>query len=93
MHKAKDIILSIYGTLTPKLVIGYALAAILAMCLFPPWRTPIPDRGFSIGTGYAFLLFPPNAIAEVDLARLVIQFIAVAVVAGGIILFLRQKEF
>ena len=54
----------------------------LAMCLFPPWRTPIPGQGFSVDTGFDFLFSPPNQIAEVDLGRLIVQILIVGGVAG-----------
>ena len=68
--------------LTPRRIAIAGMFVVLAMCLFPPWRTPIPGQGFSVDTGYDLLFSPPNQIAEVDLGRLIVQVLVVCVIAG-----------
>lgn len=70
----------------PEAIIACTLIIAFAMCLFPPWRTPVPGQGFSVNVGYHLILSPPNPIAEVDLGRLLAQLFLVLAVAGGAIL-------
>lgn len=79
------------ANLAPKRIIAGGLAIVFLMCLFPPWRMPVPDYNFTVGIGYAFFLSPPNIIAVIDVGRLVVQILLVVVVAGGVQLALRTK--
>lgn len=62
------------------------------MAAVPPWRIQVPQQGVSVDAGYAFILFPPNPLAEVDLARLMAQVLMLAFLAFGLSYFLKGRR-
>jgi hypothetical protein len=65
--------------------IGFAVIVIVAlMCLFPPWRVQLPENGFNISIGYAFLFPPPSPLAAVDAGKLIVQVLLIAAFGGGL---------
>lgn len=70
-------------------VVLAGLGVELLMCLFPPWRTQVP-QGFSLDTGYSFLFSPPNQLAEVDVGHLLVQMLLVGISTAAVAIFLMR---
>lgn len=66
-----------------------AFVLVLAMCLFPPWRIPVPQQGVSVNVGFSFLFSPPHQVAEIDAGRLFLQIFVVALIAVGLVAMVR----
>ena len=74
-------------------VIMLCIVITALMCLFPPWRIQVPQQGISVGVGYSFLLSDKNPFAHIDLGRLVVQMLLVALAgAGAVVFFERQRD-
>ena len=71
---------------TTRWILMTAAAAILVMALFPPWQITL--RNINDNCGYAFIATPPprgtrlELPCSVDFTRLLVQWVAVAAVAG-----------
>jgi len=73
-----------------KLLLALLLASVIAMCLFPPWSYTTRVAGTEIVTfvGYRFFFTPPSmpnpryTCGQIELARLLLQIIAVSSAFG-----------
>jgi hypothetical protein len=81
-------------------IITIGIIVFIIMGLFPPWKYTLNAQGIHIEkpAGYALIIYPPKPeiIAEaygvrVDISRLVIQWIILAVATGGA-LFITNKQ-
>lgn len=78
-------------------VMWLGIIVVVVMGLFPPWRVNAVD--FSVSEGYGFIWHPPEYRSpdgyrsgmQIDLTRLVVQWVMVASVTGGMILTLCGK--
>lgn len=76
------------------LQVGIVVAVLMGV--FPPWMDSFSyEQLHSQGAGgYAFIFDPPKAeilhTVSIDLSRLVVQWVVVALAVGGGILFLRE---
>ena len=82
-----------------KIVFWIGIAAIVLMGIFPPWIAYQPSHGWGYDRGYKFLLRrPPKLSTEsslmpmIDLPRLAIQWILVAVITGGLLVTLKDEK-
>jgi len=73
-----------------KVVLWAGILLLVAAGLFPPWRSGAP--GGRRGLGYAFLLDPPAADAEIDLLRLLVPCALLAVVTAGLMVTLKGRK-
>ena len=71
-------------------ILKIAVAVIVAMIVFPPFQAC--GNVACVFEGYGVLFSPPHNYWMVDMGRLVLQGIAVAAVAGVLILSSRDKE-
>ncbi|MDX6498413.1 MAG: hypothetical protein QOG23_1673 [Blastocatellia bacterium] len=79
--------------LPQRILIVTALALVFGMALFPPWRGPT-DFGEATA-GYRFVFWPGTSrsyLIRIDTARLGVQLLAVAALAGAAHVFLRRKR-
>lgn len=79
------------GKLSTRQVGIAAIGVIALMCLFPPWRIQLPEGGFNVSIGYAFLFLPLNPAAAVDAGKLLAQVLLVLALWGGVV-FLRRSS-
>lgn len=89
-----------------KKVIIAGLVVIVLMGLFPPWIHTITDNPLKIerAGNYGFLLSPPPPGrnfpflneniwgVRLDVSRLLIQWILVVVIVGGLVVFLKKDN-
>jgi len=79
-----------------KICLWVGIALIVVMGLFPPWVCEYYRDGaksFVIRPGpYSLIVSPPEYGKFVDLYRLGIQYLVVAVVTAGLIITLRDKK-
>lgn len=74
------------------------IAAAVLMGVFPPWTDSFRyEQAHSQGAaGYAFIFDPPKAeimhTVSIDVSRLVVQWVVVALAVGGGMLFLREPS-
>jgi len=71
-----------------KIAIGFGIALIILMGLFPPWK--IIYSGHYKPVGYRVVFSPPSTRSDVYVSRLLSQWIGVCVVVGGLTLILRN---
>jgi len=79
------------------------LALFILLGLFPPWREKVPD-GIAMALTNSFISAPPDprpfpgssyiprVTVEVDVARLLIEWMIISVLTGGIIVGLGSKQ-
>jgi len=72
-----------------KIVVIIGLVIIVFMGLFPPWKFIF--SGTPMAMGYKFLFSPPG-VANVDSFRLLVQWLGVCIVVGGLVLILKDKD-
>lgn len=72
-------------------VLFWAGAVVVVMLLFPPFVAHY-RTGTVENCGYEFLLTPPNSSCTVDIAVLLVQWIAVAIVGAILWFALRDKQ-
>ena len=70
-----------------KVIIG-ALVIAAWMCAYPPFF--IEWRGGRVSKGYHFFFKPPSEMEQVDLSRLIVQFIFLAVATSAVVLLVRS---
>jgi hypothetical protein len=70
-------------------VIWLAVAAIVLAAVFPPWSQGV-RAGLQIPLAYGPIWSPPNPAAQIDLERLIIEWVLVGAVTGGLLLTLEQ---
>lgn len=76
-----------------KIAIVIGLILVVLMGLFPPWKTTM--LGIEVSLGY-HLIFAPMGVKEqlgpsnVDALRLLVQWIGVCIVIGGVVLILKD---
>ncbi len=81
---------------TQKVILGIGLGIMGAMGVFPPWTLPFP-AGLGGGTqnfsqGYAFLLAPPSLYSEIQFSALLVQWVVIAAVTGGLVLIAKGSS-
>ena len=76
------------------LIVGFLL--LVAATLFPPWRIP-GGRTFGLYLGpsssYGFLFNPPSGGANLELSRLLVEWVLIALLTLGLVYLLRQSSF
>ena len=81
-----------------KLCLWLGIATIVAMAIYPPWvcqdlRLPWTEGYGKVRPGpYTFIVNPPSGSKFIDLYRLGIQWITVAVITGGLIFTFKDKK-
>jgi hypothetical protein len=70
-------------------VIWLAVAAIILAAVFPPWSRGT-RAGLQVPLAYGPLWSPENPAAQIDLKRLAIEWFLVGIVAGGLLLTLKE---
>lgn len=70
------------------LIVGFLLLA--AATLFPPWRSSMGRGRFS--SSYGFLFDPPYSGDTVELSRLFVEWLLVALVTGGSFYLLKGQD-
>jgi len=77
-----------------KTIIYGSLLVIAMMGLVPPWKISITSGDFTATrSAYGFILSPPfRGFGEIYLSKLIIQWVIVAIIAYGLIAYLKQKE-
>jgi hypothetical protein len=89
-----------------KIVCLIGVGVIILMTLIPPWYYHVASRRvgdrqivFEHQGNYGFLFSPPDppdfgyrnyCIARIDLSRLLVQWVVVAIATGGIVWFLKR---
>ena len=73
-----------------KIVVIIGLVIIVLMGLFPPWK--LSYQGLSVAKGYSFFAISPAYNTNVDSSRLLVQWLGVCIVVGGIVLILKKKD-
>jgi hypothetical protein len=60
------------------------IAAVGLLGLFPPWVQTVPDARLTNPVGHAFIFDPPNLglAVEINVKRLLIEWLAVVLVTG-----------
>jgi hypothetical protein len=76
-HGGKEQVDAAQGDTKRKAIVWICTALIAATCLFPPWSS---SGRIEIAKGYAWLFNPPDQLSHVDLSRLVVQWVLIAVV-------------
>jgi hypothetical protein len=78
-----------------QIILFTAASIILAVLLFPPWLgvhwTIDGDSGGGHSKGYHFLFLPPSS-SHVNISLLVIQIVAVLLIAGLLFLAAKPKD-
>lgn len=75
---------------TQLIVLWIGIGLIVLMGLFPPWVMSV--QGAIDQQGYGFILNPPEEYCHVNTPRLYVQWIMVAVIAGGLFVTLKDKK-
>jgi len=81
-----------------KICLWIGIVLIVLMGIFPPWVAATPGGGNYIGSGYSFILNPPNLQSEelwrcrIDFPQLMAQWSMVAVITGGLIITFKNKK-
>jgi hypothetical protein len=73
-----------------KIVVVIGLVIIVLTGLFPPWKATI--QGTTILRGYFVIFKPPDPLSYVNSSRLLVQWIGVCIVVGGLVLILKDKD-
>ena len=76
-------------------VLWTGIAIIILMSLFPPWKDLRSSRSrrshYVVAGGYGFLFDPPYRAKSIDVARLGVQILVVALITGGVIVSIKEK--
>jgi len=73
-----------------RICLAVGVALITLMGLFPPWITHLGLEGTTTGS-YGFIAAPPYRAIGIDIIRLIIQWISVAIVIGAVTYALTEK--
>lgn len=60
-----------------RLTVVFGLCLCLAAALYPPWR--VVHAGTSMEQGYAWLWEPPLTISEIDINKLIVEWVIIGV--------------
>jgi hypothetical protein len=78
-----------------KIVLMIGIIVFLLIGIFPPWvliSSPENSARLEGAIGYSFIIFSPNhGWCRIDISRLMVEWITMVVVMGGLILLFNDK--
>ena len=72
------------------IILWVGIAIVVLMGIFPPWA--VTYQGGGPYEGYAFILSRPREICHIETTLLLVQWIMVAVVTGGLIITFKDRK-
>jgi len=85
----------------PKICLWIGIAVIVAMGIYPPWLYTFTAQGVNSreNAGYNCILTPPQPKEDIapygiilDIPRLCLQWVIIAIVTGGLIVTFKDKK-
>ena len=75
-----------------RLVVILGVSAIALTGLVPPWHHYVPSQYSFASDSYRPIFLPPSQGASVDIGRLLIEWVVIAVVAGAAYMIYKSRE-